>query len=601
MIVSRASASVIALVLSALAALSATAQQVTPAWKVQVQTSPGSGPRDLRPRHLRPTTPAPAKAAPDLKRRSQGSARIITVDPLASVDPEAVGTLTPATGALPIHMWRGTRRTLAMALLERLPVRTTSPAMRHLMRRLLLTAATPPAGKTNGGSLVALRARLLSNMGEVDALDDLLKATPSRNQDPSMIREAANLRLLSNDVPRACALTAGRISDQGDPFWQKSFIFCQILSGEHDKASLGVALLQEMGEEDAPFFTLVDKLGGGDGALKSLTDPSALHLAMAVAAKAQLPADVVKSTNPGVLRAVAMNANVGMILRLESAERAETAGVLPTDLLRQLYAGLSFPEEELADPLSGTENRKGPVMRAFLYRAASNQTIPTARAEVLMRVLELARAEGMYDLAARTFMPLILRVPASTELTWFAPLALRAMIATSRNQAAKAWFNLLRTGALYNRESKAALTSLLAIARLAGSDDAANWGAGHLESWWAGERGRDGAKSRATRLFAMMAALGDRVTPALWEAVIDDTDQGAVTMPQPALWLRLEGAAGGGQVGETALLSLIALGKDGPGQANPIVLGRVFSALAAVGLESDARVMAVEAALAAGL
>jgi hypothetical protein len=49
------------------------------------------------------------------------------------------------------------------------------------------------------------------------------------------------------------------------------------------------------------------------------------------------------------------------------------------------------------------------------------------------------------------------------------------------------------------------------------------------------------------------------------------------------------------------LLSLYALGDAGPGGANPIMLSRAISALRQVGLDSEARALALEAAIAAGV
>jgi hypothetical protein len=55
------------------------------------------------------------------------------------------------------------------------------------------------------------------------------------------------------------------------------------------------------------------------------------------------------------------------------------------------------------------------------------------------------------------------------------------------------------------------------------------------------------------------------------------------------------------RIGEVVLLSLIALGEGGPGQAEPIVLSKIMESLNVVGLENEVRALALEAAVAAGL
>ena len=49
------------------------------------------------------------------------------------------------------------------------------------------------------------------------------------------------------------------------------------------------------------------------------------------------------------------------------------------------------------------------------------------------------------------------------------------------------------------------------------------------------------------------------------------------------------------------MLGLLALGEDGPAKADPLLLSQVLLSLRASGFENEARSMAVEAALAAGL
>ena len=69
-------------------------------------------------------------------------------------------------------------------------------------------------------------------------------------------------------------------------------------------------------------------------------------------------------------------------------------------------------------------------------------------------------------------------------------------------------------------------------------------------------------------------------------------------MPAPAVWQGLKYAAAEGRVGETIIYALLVLGETGPSDANPVTLGAVVGALRQVGLESDARAIALEAMLA---
>lgn len=545
-----------------------------------------------------PAVGAPASPASPVAKAEPG----IRINSLQNIAPDAAGVLNDVQGGFGAEMWRGTRRAVVEALLPRLPVNATSPAMRDLMRRLLLSEAAVPEGEAGETRLITLRINRLGAMGDLIGVNDLLNATPGRGDDESLMRIEADARFLTNDNARACALATSQISRRQSNYWQKSFIFCQALAGQHGPAALGVALLRETGEKDPVFFALVDAVAaGGEVTIDSMPDPSPLHLAMARVAKAQLPADVIASNNPGTLRTIAISPNAPVELRLEAAERAEAAGALPVDDLRQLYTSVPFSAEDLANPFSKAEAEAGALSRALLYRTALVQTVPTAQAEAVTLALELAREGGRYVSTVRAFMPVLKRIPASAELAWFALEAVRALIATGEHQAARSWFALLRNKAAFDEASALALVSLMPLARLAGSEEAKEWSDERITAWWEAERGRDGAPARAARLYTLFEALGEPVAARLWEDLLTGPQRATVVMPRPALWYGLEAAARQLRKGETVLLSLLALGDGGPAQADPIVLRRVLGALGVVGLEASARALAVEAAVAAGL
>ncbi|HAQ32699.1 MAG TPA: antifreeze protein, partial [Rhodospirillaceae bacterium] len=55
------------------------------------------------------------------------------------------------------------------------------------------------------------------------------------------------------------------------------------------------------------------------------------------------------------------------------------------------------------------------------------------------------------------------------------------------------------------------------------------------------------------------------------------------------------------RLGETILFALVSLGHDGLDRVNPITMNEVISRLRLVGLDTESRALALEAAIAAGL
>ena len=73
------------------------------------------------------------------------------------------------------------------------------------------------------------------------------------------------------------------------------------------------------------------------------------------------------------------------------------------------------------------------------------------------------------------------------------------------------------------------------------------------------------------------------------------------TIPNPALGHALRVAAADLRIGETVMLALIVLGDAGVAGAGALAIETVVAALHTVGLRVEARALALEAALAAGI
>ena len=564
----------------------------------------------------------------------------VKVNTLQTIDPDTAGILTLENGGFGADMWLGTDRSIVEALLPQLPVNATSNIMRDLMKRLLLSIARVPEGKAEKISLVTTRIRLLAAMGDLVSVNMLLNATPGREADSELVRIETETRFLANDNARACALAGGDIRDQNDSFWQKVFLFCQALAGEHEKASLGISIMRETGSDDEVFFSMIESLSSGTPPIiENFSNPSPLALAVARVAKAKLPADVITSKHPGILRTIAISPNAPVEIRLEAAERAEAAGALPVDVLRQLYSIVSFSSNDLANPLSKTENESGPMTRALLYHTSLTQTIPTAQAEVLARALELGRTEGRYNSTVRVFLPVLKAIPPSAELLWFAPEAVRGLLLVGETVSAEAWFSLIQTNALFNKDAEKALIQLMPVIRLMGASEALDWNTTKLSTWWEVTKNSKDAFKDAELLFSLFDALGEPVPDNVWNKLLVKVGREEVSMPNITQWFRLIEATKAqreiknidelstihgetldsdlpdasssleisnlpkfkNRIGELVMLGLLALGEGGVAEANPLLLSQVLLGLRSAGFEDEARFLAVEAVLAAGL
>jgi hypothetical protein len=184
------------------------------------------------------------------------------------------------------------------------------------------------------------------------------------------------------------------------------------------------------------------------------------------------------------------------------------------------------------------------------------------------------------------------------------------LLAAGDGLAAQNWFNILVPMPGKSGRNGAALRDHLApLARLSGQLPDNQWNEKQLDNWWKGEIEASEKKSidfniiynRATLLYNLLEALGDRVPDRRWEALLETGPQASTVMPPPVLWRMLNQAVGDVKLAETVLLSLLMLGDSGPTRINPIALRQVVVSLRLIGLDSDARALALEAAIAAGL
>jgi hypothetical protein len=274
---------------------------------------------------------------------------------------------------------------------------------------------------------------------------------------------------------------------------------------------------------------------------------------------------------------------------------------LPVDALRQLYASIEFSEADLNSPLSAVAGFSGPISRALLYRATLAQKVPMAQAESLAQALQMARIGGRYASTARAFLPQVSRLKPSLELAWFAPEAIRAFLIANRHDQVRGWFDLLTAAAENDPGMAAQLEALMPVARLSDYDQASGWTLDRLPQWWDAVKASDGARDKAATLASVFNALGELVPDSLWVDLINGPTHETVVAPHPSLWFLLDGAATRQRLGETILVSMVILNEGGPARANPMILQKVLKSLDAVNLKTEARAMALEAVVAAGL
>ena len=554
-----------------------------------------------------PEQSAPAVTAPPLEtvapRPLEESG--IVVNKLDSLDPDANGLLSEGQGGFPLDFWQGTDWALVSALMPRMPAGSPSAVIRGLAERLLTSRAAVPANKPAEASFIALRVDRLLAMGRIEPAVALLKIAADERRDENLARTRVEALFFNNDNAGACSAVQNARGAYSGLYWSQAQAFCLALSGEHARAALIADLIRERENKIEPvFFTAIDSLAGArkDGA-PALAKPAALHLAMMRAARLQMPSEIVQNGEVSVLRSIALSPNATLEARLIAAEKAYRAGALTADQTLRLYLGIPFTQEELNAPITAAEENWNPRTRALILRSAASQKVPLARAEVLRRAWQIGRERESYAQIAGPSVPLAAELTPAVELNWFAGDAARVLFAGGRIEEALAWYRIAARDRDVADEARAAEAALWPLAILADTENSVPLSDERLIAWYDARRQADpqAGANQARTLFALMAVLGRPLSPAVWQSLLNTPFGGDDTGLNVAWQSRVDDATGSRLLGEAVLLATIGAGESTDGLLKLGDALRVISALRAVGLEQDARLLAIETAVASGL
>lgn len=560
----------------------------------------------------------------------------IAVGDLAAPSPDRIGLVDVSRGGFPPSLWIGTDPETLKQLIAHLPRYVGSPAQRKFAENLLLSPSTPPAGPvmaSEGAASVTTRAWLLeARVQALGAMGDwrdalaLLELVPADQLTDTLRRLRTDGELVTDKVSNACAAAREAIQVSAESYWQKLQVFCQLVDDQASAASLGLGVLREQKTDDAAFFWLADLMQGNRPLPpQNLTALEPLHVAMLRRGAGAIPQNLLHSTDPTTLGALAeiplADANVdpadktpaaaekrerqrwAVEARILLAERAVAAGTLKPDVLREVYR--QWDAKIDPNPPSIAKITADDVRgRALLFQSAQMQTVPTARAEVITRAITLARTDGGVNgpdltVVGAVYAPLLAEMEPSADLVWFAGDAARALLAAGEEEKAKIWLDLARNMTRSSSDAALVADGLWVVEQLKPGTTqkfsprgVTAWADTLPESSLAFQR------AVATNLLVAVGeplAAGD--LPSATAAPFADP----MPMIAPELWSGLAVTARTNDVGRAALFALIALGETGPAHTSFATVERVIETLVAVGRERDARALALEAALVQGL
>ena len=163
------------------------------------------------------------------------------------------------------------------------------------------------------------------------------------------------------------------------------------------------------------------------------------------------------------------------------------------------------------------------------------------------------------------------------------------MFAAGNAVKAGFWLTMVESGS-GDPQTAAAAPGLKILERLSGAGGSYSAQEDPVADWRTATNGSD---IQGARLYAIFAGLGENVGGG-WTGISPIVTQGSYAA-------QINAAAPSGRRGETVLLSLLALGGNRLPDADAASLSAAIGGLRAVGLDAEARRIALEAAILSGL
>lgn len=514
---------------------------------------------------------------------------------------DRIGLLDFERGGLGAEMWAGSQMDLVQKAMALMPI-SPSPAMHGLSRRLLLSQATPPSGAVGekDPSLIQLRAEKLWKLGEVEDMLQLLGMMPAASVTPRLRRLAIDAELFAGQDGAACASVDSLIDKtELGSYPQQLKIYCQIVSSKNGEAQLGLDLLREQSLDAPLFFAAGDILiGAGTAQIDDAWWKGVDMLTLALVRRAAIQIPLIAATSIQslpLLRMIASTPSASLDARLVAMEIACGAGAEEIEDLQNLYMSVEFSATDLEKPLRADN----PRARALLYRAVVSQKQPVVKTELIANALV---AKGYdYLLMARLLAQEISSFVPSADFSSFAAIFARASFAAGLYDQAQRWADFA------NRQASGDLAEQaksLWILRTLTADDGEGNIPTQATTQWRKSRSDLSFEAHKRRLsvgFSLLSAFGRKVPPQEWLLLFDGVAQPAPTSSNPAIFHGLRLAAEDLRLGETVLLALASLDGDGLTETAATELYRAIEAIRLIGLDSDARALAIEAAVVNGV
>lgn len=504
---------------------------------------------------------------------------LVDIPPQVRRSTEMVGLLGPTDGNMGASAFAGINGRYLESIIRKIDAPIASRWGSIVLRRALLSKAQTPAG-VSGPDWVAARAALLVRMGEANSARTLVQAVDIDQYSPALYASGMQAALASADPAALCPMTEGVDVANKDTNWTLARAICSAFSGESSLASAQLDRARSRKGDSNPDIIFAEKVvGAASNTRRAVTvnweeidKIDTWRYGMATATGLEIPERLMQTLNPRTRAWRAQAPLLSFTSRLPDADRAAAFGILSSRAIIDFY-GAAYDETDPAD--------RGGKPFDLLRQAFTGDS----EADRVGTLNEFWATDslGEWQRYARqiTTARLAAEIRPSDDYADVAPLLVSSMFAAGLDTQAAAWAPVVQSSDIPLAWGYLAVGAPRAVGALSESD---------IENF--GAAGENNAELRSKFLFAGLAGLG-RVPSA---SISSMAEQFQVPIGRRSAWSdALDQAVRRKSVGAVAILCAVGLQSSQWKDIPPSHLYHVVSALRRVGLEAEARMIAVEA------
>jgi len=523
-----------------------------------------------------PTLEELERMSPDELEEALGLKPQNDIPPAARRSMREIGVLAASEGGLPAMSLAVQDATLVRAVLAGNKGQLVSRWGHILLRRALVSRLDAPAGM-NPADFAALRAALLTRMGEGEAARALVQDVDTGNYTPALTEAAFDAYVATADFTGLCPAITIQGGTRDDPQWDAARAICTAFRGEGGAALSQLDRALSRGAMPRVDVLLAQKYAGAAGKARravkiewdGVKEMTPWRYGLALAVGVQPPETLMREAGARYDYIAATAPMLGLTARAAAADRAAGVGILSSEAMVDLYSQIYADQD-----ISGDWSR-----RATMLRDAYIASDAAARLAAMQGLWNgAANPEQRYSRQVLTAYAAA-RLPANAALADGAADLIASMLAAGLDRNALRWASVTPAGSRG--------WAMLALAAPSRSSPVE---AGLVETFQSDDDSADSRKSAF--LLAGLAGL-ERLSPDVADSLASSMK---IDLKRQTHWSRLiDRAAEVDNPMLVALLAGVGMQGDGWSRMTPRHLFHIVSALRRVGLDAEARMIAAEA------